>query len=259
MKSPVLIVPQLVTLAPTFLVGFEIGLSRGVSVLFGPLPVIAVLVTVVLALIISGSYPPMVQAIMSGGRPSVVQAVTLAVRRFWSLLAASVLVAIIVAIGIVLVVVPGIIFMMWYAYSIPAVMLNKEGALEGMASSKRFGRDKKLSTFLIFLIVGIVSGIVFFALEFGLLVISPILGVVLLLIYSVLVAAYSSTLWSYTYIAYGPMSQPQQQGQGYGVPSPLPVTYGQASTTQPRFCANCGASLPPGAKFCMSCGQPVAT
>jgi hypothetical protein len=34
---------------------------------------------------------------------------------------------------------------------------------------------------------------------------------------------------------------------------------GPPATAEPRLCAGCGASLPPGARFCAACGQPVET
>ncbi len=37
----------------------------------------------------------------------------------------------------------------------------------------------------------------------------------------------------------------------------LPVPHGIAGIAERPFCASCGASLPPNARFCPSCGQPI--
>ena len=94
------------------------------------------------------------------GQLSVTEALGKAFHRFWTLLGAGILVVLIVALGFIALVVPGIILLTWYAYTVPAIMLEGKGATEGMAASKAFGRDKKGSTFLIFLTAGAV-GILF--------------------------------------------------------------------------------------------------
>ena len=61
-------------------------------------------------------------------------------------------------------IIPGFIFLVWYSYTIPAMMLGGLGASDGMSASKDFAKNKKLKTiillFLIPLIVGILGMII---------------------------------------------------------------------------------------------------
>ena len=54
-------------------------------------------------------------------------------------------------------IIPGVIFVTWYTYSVPAIMLEDKGVLAGWAASKTFGRDKKWSTFSIGLVLGAIA------------------------------------------------------------------------------------------------------
>ena len=86
---------------------------------------------------------------LSGQKLTVGEALRLAYKRFWSLLGAGLLVVLIVGVGLIALVVPGVIFATWYSYTAPAIMLDNEGALDGTSASKAFGRDKKMSTIVL--------------------------------------------------------------------------------------------------------------
>ncbi|MEM4726437.1 MAG: hypothetical protein QXG63_05810, partial [Nitrososphaerales archaeon] len=119
-----------------------------------------------------------------------------AFRKIISLIAASILVSIIVAIGLILLVVPGLIFLTWFFYTIPALMLEDKGALEAMSASKSFGRNKKLNTLAVIIILGI------FALIGGVFSIIPLIGSVISFLIGLFVAAWASVTQSYIYIKY---------------------------------------------------------
>jgi hypothetical protein len=231
-----------------------------------PLRTLVSILSVVLSLMASGAYPSMVKTVIDGGQPSVTEALGKAFHRFWALLAAAILVALIVLLGSIAFLVPGIIFATWYAYTIPAIMLEDKGALAGMSASKAFGRDKKWATFLIFLIV-IVTALAVFAIDDALSLASHPLGQVVYAILSVPLGAWISVILSYTYLTYGPSSVPATPATtdsvGYGIApsspaSPQPAAQPVASAdTQGSFCRFCGSRVPPGSKFCASCGKPV--
>lgn len=225
------------------------------------LDVVSGLVTV----IVVGAYPSMVRAALTGGPLSVTDSMRMALRRFWTLLAAGILVGLIVFLGVFALVVGAIVFATWYAYTVPAVMLEDKGALAGMAASKAFGRDKKLSTFAMFLALGVIEIVILFI---GFLVAlgSSSLGAVITSLLSVPLGALEGALISYVYITYGPSSVPASSAgvSGWGdvpppaTPQPPPFQPSGPSAVPPaRFCRFCGSPLEPDSKFCSACGNAL--
>ena len=238
-----------------------IGDIFGSSSIFNPVPLVFGILAAILSVIASGAYAPIVKEAVGGQRLTLEEALGHAYRRFWSLVGAGLLVVIIVLLGTIAFVVPGIIFATWYAYTTPAIMLENKGALDGMAASKAFGRDKKWSTFLIFLVflvvyvvVGIIGGLL--SLGGGGRVIQTLLTIPL--------SAWTSVVISYVYISYGPSatageapsSGVVQPSSGVSMSAGAPIGSPSAQGAS-GFCAFCGSPLKAGAKFCASCGRPV--
>jgi hypothetical protein len=225
-----------------------------------PLRVVIAIASGVLSLIVSGAYPSMVKAIVEGSEPSLAESLGKAVHRFWTLLAAGILVALIVGLGLIAIVVPGVIFATWYAYTVPAIMLEDKGALEGMAASKAFGRDKKGDTFLIFVAIAM-AGLVLIIVQFILSLASPLLGNLVYAVLSVPYGAWVSVIFSYTYLTCGPSSVPTTTEAVGGVASLAslqpPVQANAPIGTPANFCQFCGSRIAPGSKFCGACGKPV--
>jgi len=248
-RTPAIMLPQggVVLLS---ILGDLVGLSP-----FDPIRVILGIGSVVLAVIVAGAYPSMVRAVLEGGRPSVAEAVGKAYHRFWSLVAAGILVVLIVGLGAVALLVPGIIFATWYAYTIPAMMLEEKGALKAMEASKAFGRDKKFSTFAVFVVV-VVVGVAFESVGLAFSLTSHVLGELVTALLGAPFAAWGSVAFSYAYLRYGPSSIPAPPP---AEAPPQPPASPDASVAQPpsRFCASCGSPVKPGARFCTNCGKPV--
>src|SRR5208283_3666308 len=132
-KNPGLMIPQAIVLVFS-LATDAVGAS--------PLSLIRItlsIVTGVVSVIVLGAYPSMVQAVLGGGQISVTDSLGKAFHRFWTLLFATFLVGLIVALGLVALIVPGVIFITWYAYFVPAIMLEDKGVLAAMGASKAFG------------------------------------------------------------------------------------------------------------------------
>jgi hypothetical protein len=255
-RTPALLIPQAIVLVLSLL-----GDIASASTLSG-LGLILVFVNLVVSIIVAGAYPSMVQAALGGGQPSVTHSLRQAAGRFWTLLAAGILVGLIVVLGFIALIIPGIIFVTWYAYTVPAVMLENKGALQGMSASKAFGRDKKGSTFVLFLVFGVVI-IVVSVLQAVLSLGSPLLGHVVNSILLVPVDAWIAVSLTYAYLTYGPMGVPavSEASAIGGMPSaPIVQQAPQASGPSPRskrFCRFCGSPIEPDSKFCSSCGQPI--
>jgi hypothetical protein len=255
-QNPVLLLPQVIALIPGLL---NILISGAKSPLYA-LALIVDMVSVVVALIVSGAYPTMVKAVVEGGQFSISGAMGKAWHKFWTLLVASFLVALVVVLGFIALIVPGIILLTWYAYTIPAIMLEDKGATAGMAASKAFGRDKKWSTFEMFLAMGVVAFVVFLIQALISYAGAPLLGQVVQQLLFVPLGAWASVIFAYTYISYGPSSV--GVAAGVAAPGMVPPASAQQPSTQtgapvPRFCSACGLPLEPGSRFCRYCGKAV--
>ncbi len=256
-QNPILLVPQVIAVIPTFLIALVLRGS-----LFSPLTILLDIVSFVLGIIVSGTYPFIVKAVVDGGQFSITDAMGRALKRFWTLLGAGILVGLLVALGTIALIVPGIILATWYAYTVPAIMLENRGATEGMSASKAFGRDKKGSTFLMFLAVGVVYAVTFVVFDLLISVaVSYLLGQVIDELLNIFLAAWVAVIISYTYITCGPSSvtPPSGDSNQWIPPPPYPTLQPgmQSSSSPSRFCASCGSPLEMDSKFCPSCGRAV--
>ncbi len=240
-KNPVILLPQLIVSIPTLLIGL---FSSTTSLTLAIGGVVASLVSGLLMVLVIGAYPLMVKTVVDGGRISISDAVRKGIGRFWSILVAGILVALFVIAGTIALIVPGLIIATWYAYTIPAIMLENRGAMDGMSASKAFGRDKKMSTFLMILVVGVgflvVSGI-----QLAVSSASPVAGRLVNDLLTIPLDVWIYVLLSYTYIKYGPSSVASVPGTT------------EAPGFVPRYCANCGKPVQVGSTFCPNCGSPL--
>lgn len=255
-ERPLIMAPTLIILIPTLL-----GDLLGTSSVLSALRIITSILTLVFSVIASGAYPFLVKATLEGGQLSVGEALGKAYRRFWTLVVAGLLVGIIVVLGGIALVVPGIIFATWYVYTVPAIMLEDKGALEGMSASKAFGRDKKWKTFLIFLTF-LAGYVVLAILDSVFTVTSPLLGEIVYAILLVPLGAWGSVIISYTYLTYGPAVTAATQTAGFAMAPPAPPLQPPVQASAPptppgNFCRFCGSPIRADSKFCVSCGKPV--
>ena len=251
-------VPQLIVLIPNLI--NDLLTASSVSV-FNPVAVVIGILGVVLSVIVTGAYPPLVKAALESGQFSVGEALGKAAQRFWTLLGAGILVVLIVGLGFVALVVPGIILLTWYAYTVPAIMLEGKGATEGMAASKAFGRDKKGSTFIIFLTAGLV-GLLLLGVQSILSLGSRLLGQLVLSVLDVPLGAWVAVMVTYTYLTYGPSSVPAAtEPAGLGMMPPAspqpPSTASAVVAARGGFCQFCGSPITMASKYCAQCGNPL--
>jgi hypothetical protein len=108
----------------------------------------------------------MIKAVM---QPSltVKEAYRMAVPYFWRYIVLSILVSIAIIVGFVLLIVPGIIFMVWFTFAYYVLVDENTGAIDAMKRSKALVAGKWLAVFgriVVLMIVGLVIGMVFGAL-----------------------------------------------------------------------------------------------
>ena len=199
-KNPKILIPQFVSsLIFTLISGLSFSYllnNSGNLFLLIPLSTLLLLAGFIVSTIVSGMYPLLVRDVLNGVSPDLAAAINTAFRKVFSLIAASILVSIIVAIGLMLFIVPGLIFLTWFFYTIPALMLEDKGALEAMAASRSFARDKKLNTLILIILLGIPA---FIGSLFSLL---PYIGQIISFIIGIVVAALASITQSYIYLKY---------------------------------------------------------
>lgn len=254
LRNPAIIIIQLIPAIPTLLSDVLVNYS-----ILSIIVLLADILSIVLAIMASGAYVPIVQAELTNQQWSIGDAFSKAYHRFWDLLLAGIIVGIIVVLGFIALVVPGLILLTWYVYTVPAIMSEDKGATSAMSASKAFGRDKKWATFLMFLVF-IAVYLLFAVIES--LIPSATGGRVVDTILTVPLEAWVSVTIAYTYLTHGPNPVTSGGAAQQVWPQIIPPNPPATSTPPPpveasRFCSNCGSALQPGAKFCPSCGKAV--
>jgi len=169
--------------------------------------------------------------------------------QLWGL---CIIVGLVVCLGVMVLVIPGIIAGIMFALAFPILLLEDKGILDSMGRSRELVRHRWLKTLATYLILGIAVTIASFIVSaitepFG--VASPLLNGIISALYQplfpiLLAVYYYSNLARIT---------------------PVPSGQTPATTTMPiagtKFCFNCGTQLPSSIKFCSQCGakQPPQT
>ena len=148
-----------------------------------------------------GMYPLMVKNVLETKEIEIGAAFGCAVRKSLSLIVAGIFVFLLIGIGIIFFIIPGVVLAIWYFYTIPVIMLEDRGVLEGMSASKAFARDKMFDTFLLFLIPAVIVFLMgVFSLPLRLFV--PAAEEIVNFILSLVVSTWMSVIPAYVYIKY---------------------------------------------------------
>jgi len=202
-----------------------------------PLTIVALLVALVINTIVEGFYPILTKRVLDGEDVDLGGAASHALGRFYSLLGASIVIAlltfatfgigyvlslaavdmdffglafiglIIMVIGLVL----ALYVMCWYYCAIPVLMLEDRGVLDALSTSKVFSQGKKKAIFGLIIVVSLLSMLVSIMID---IFPSSVRGVLMILV-GLFFAVYNSVLSSYLYIRYG--------GLRVAPPPPAPV------------------------------------
>lgn len=96
--------------------------------------------------IIEGIYTVIIKNIFENKNVSLITASGLASKKASLLIAAGLLIGMMISAGTLFLIIPGMYFTIWYFYTIPFIMLENRGVLDGMKASKEFARNKKSDT-----------------------------------------------------------------------------------------------------------------
>jgi hypothetical protein len=166
--------------------------------------------------------------------------------------AVSLVVGVIVILGFVALIVPGIILAIMFCLALPALLLENTGVLGSLNRSRELVGHRWGKTFATFIVLGLVIVVISLIITF----VSGLFGGVGPVVSGLLSAFYEPiipiALTVYFFSNRARIMPPPQMGQvvmGHG-PSPQPGM---------KFCPNCGTQLPASATFCANCGakQPM--
>jgi len=164
----------------------------------------------------------------------------------------SFIVGVIVVLGFVALIVPGIILAIMFCLALPAVLLESTGVLGSLSRSRELVSHRWGKTFAVFLVLGLI-----------ILVISVVLGVV-----GGFFGSASSAVTDFLSALYEPLLPIALtvyffSNQARTGPAPqtvqVPPRYWPAPQPGMKACTNCGTQLVASATFCSNCGakQPA--
>ena len=208
------------------------------------------LVTLVFYPMVYGSAVKMASDSISGGRADLGSSIRFVLSKLVLLWALGLVVGIIVFVGLVALIVPGIILGIMFSLVIPVLLIEGRGVTGSMSRSRELVGHRWLKTFIVFLVLGIIVVIaaaivnaIGGAFGSGSVVVSGVLSAFYLPLLPI-----ALTIYYYSNLA---RVMPQQAGQ---ISAPSAVA-------QPgmKFCPSCGTQLVASATFCSKCGakQPA--
>jgi len=98
--------------------------------------------------------------IMEKGGGTLQESLSSVMSRLASLLVASLITGILVFIGFLLFVVPGIILMIMFSLIVPAIIIEQKGPFESLGRSSKLVSHRWLNTFAVLLIAGLIVGVI---------------------------------------------------------------------------------------------------
>jgi zinc-ribbon domain len=212
-----------------------------------PLVFAILVVTVVFFPIAQGTAIKMASEEVEKGEADLGASVKFAASKLVWIWALSILVGILVVLGFIALIIPGIILTIMFSLAFPALIIENKGVLESMGRSRQLVGHRWLKTLAIYIVLAIIIVIasavvsaISTPLGFAAPVVSGVLSAFYQPLFPILLAVYyHSNVARTTAAPAGVMSAP-------------------ATSAQPgmKFCPKCGAQLASSATFCSRCGAP---
>jgi len=184
------------------------------------------------------------------GKADLAASVRFVASRIVWLWAVGLVVGIIVVVGFIALLVPGIILSIMFSLAVPVIIIEGTG-FESMGRSRKLVSQRWLKTFALVILIGIVVGIASAVVS----AVTGPLGVASTIVSSVVSALYiplipiALTVYYYSNVA---RIAPPQAGQA-------PASQVAAPGAATKFCPSCGTQMGYAGTFCPKCGakQPV--
>jgi hypothetical protein len=224
---------------------FFSGLFGALFLLIG----VIFVVNIIFSTIAQGSAITLASEQITKGEASLGASIRFATSRLLSIWAVSIVVGIIVFLGILALIVPGIILAVMYSLALPVLLIEKKGVFESMSRSRQLVSHRWAKTFGTFLVLGII--VIAASLIFG--AITSPLGIAGTIVNGILTALYQPlfpillAVYYYSNLARTAAPPPGQMPMG-------PSTTFQAGM---KFCPACGAQNASSATFCTKCGAKL--
>lgn len=214
-----------------------------------PLALSICIVTVVFFPIAQGSAIKLASEQIEKGKADLGASVRFASSKLLWIWALSILVGIIVVLGFIALIVPGIMLTIMFSLAFPVLIIENKGVLDSMGRSRELVGHRWLKTFATFLVLAIIIAIasaIVGAISGPLGVASPVVNGLLSAFYQplfpiLLVVYYCSNLARIAPVPAGQMLA-------------APTTTAQAGM---KFCPTCGTQMVSSATFCSRCGARV--
>lgn len=212
--------------------------------------VVVVAVNIVFSTIAQGSTIILASEEITKGEASLGASIRFAVSKLFRIWAVSIVVFIIVFLGILALIVPGIILAIMYSLALPVLLIEKKGVFASMSRSRQLVSHrwaKTLGTFIVLGIIVLIASLIFSSITgpFGIAgtIVNGILSALYQPLFPILLAVYY-------YSNLARISQPPT-GQ---MPMGSPTTF-QSGT---RLCPSCGTLNASSAAFCTKCGAKLS-
>ncbi|MDG6904199.1 MAG: zinc-ribbon domain-containing protein [Nitrososphaerota archaeon] len=206
---------------------------------------LSAIITLILYPIAYGGAIKIASDVVEKGQADIEASVRFAISRILWLWLVGIVVGIIVSLGLVALIVPGIILAIMFSL-VPPVLIIEKPSFESLRRSRKLVGDRWLKTLAVFIVFGIIIAIA--AAIAG--AISAVFGVASTIVSSILSAFYlplipiALTVYYYSNVV---RITPPQMG-------PPPTTPVALTQTGVRFCPNCGTKIDTATIFCPSCG-----
>jgi len=199
--------------------------------------------------------------LLEKGSADLVEGVNFTVTRLVSLLAAGIITGVLTIVGLICLIVPGIIVTIMFALVVPAIIIERIGALDGLGRSRRLVRNRWAKTFVLLLLIGIILAIVGLVADW----IGSPLGSASSLVTGVIAALIQPILPIATTFLYYSMAAREAQLAAPPPPPPPPPPSWQppppprapppSAPPAQKYCVNCGLEMPGDAVYCSRCGK----
>ena len=207
-------------------------------------------VNIVFSAIAEGSAIKLASEQITKGQASLGASIGFAVSKLLSIWALSLIVGIIVILGFIALIVPGIILAIMFSLALPVLLIENKGVTESMRRSRRLVSHRWAKTFGTFLVLGII--IIIASLIFS--AITAPLGIILGPITNGILSAFYQPLFPILMVVYYYSNLARTT-----TPPPGQMPMGPTTTFQGgmKFCPNCGTQLPSSTTLCTSCGSKL--
>jgi len=207
---------------------------------------VSLIVTVVFSSIAQGSAIKMASEQIEKGHTEIGASIRFAVSRLLWIWALSIVIGVIVFLGLIALIVPGIILAIMFSLALPVLLIENKGVLESMGRSRQLVSHRWLKTFATFLVVGIVLLIASSLIG----ALSGLLGVAAPVVSGILSAFYQPLIPILMAVYY-------YSNLARITPPPTEQVWTASTTTTQagmKFCPTCGTQLVSSATVCFQCG-----